>query len=133
MLFPLQRLVPFRFIRFLETHLDSVRLHSSMISSCHPGATHFDRSTNTTTPHISRYRGVSGYRICATSKLLRTSFEGMSKALILPIQSNFRINARCRFLEAGPGRVTNICTCLACMLTDCQCLQGMHVGRRLPT
>lgn len=50
MLFPLQRLVPFRFIRFLETHLDSVRLHSSMISSCHPGATHFDRSTNTTTP-----------------------------------------------------------------------------------
>lgn len=36
MLFPLQRPVPFRFIRFLEIHLDSVRLHSSMISSC-PG------------------------------------------------------------------------------------------------
>lgn len=95
MLFPLQRLVPFHFIRFLETHLDSVRLHSSMISSCHPGA----RSTNTTTPHISRYRGVFGYRICATSKLLRTSYQGMSKALILPIQSNFRINARVDFLK----------------------------------
>lgn len=97
MLFPLQRLVPFRFIRFLEIHPDSVRFHSSMISSCHPGATHFDRSTNTITPHISRYRGVSDYRICATPKLLRTWSEGMSRVSTLPIQLHFRITATCWF------------------------------------
>lgn len=127
MLFPLQRPVPFRFIRFLEIHLDSVRLHSSMISSCHPGATHFDRSTNTTTPQISRYRGVPGYRICATSKLLRAWSEGMSKALNTthPIPFSLYVVSLKPVLAVS----LSFCTCMLKTSRTFLCLHGMHVGR----